>query len=99
MVFAGSHANGCARVGVNTRTSGTTQFVECDADGKVHGRYLDCYADGDTGYTLYEHGSAKEHALLYADGTCEYNGKACRADFAPFVALQAMVLPIKARPH
>ena len=98
-VYAGSNANGCARVGVATWTDGTTAFGECDADGKRHGRYLFCDADGDTGYHLYEHGSVKEGAYLYADGTCYYDGKACSADFAPFVQLQAKVLPIKARPH
>ena len=98
-VFAGSHANGCARVGVNTVTSGITSFVECDADGELDGRYMGCWADGDMWYSLCEHGSIKEQADLYADGTCEYNGMACSADFPPFVELKAKVLPIKARPH
>ena len=80
-------------------TNGNTSFVECDADGKDHGRLLGCIAGGDTRYFLWEHGRRKEYALLRADGTCEYNGKDCSADFAPFVALQAEVLPIKARPH
>jgi len=96
-VFAGSIAYGSACVGVLTWTSGDTAFVECDAEGKEHGRWLVCSAGGDTIYYLYEHGNGKEHALLSADGTCEYNGEACRADYAPFVALQAKVLPIKAR--
>jgi hypothetical protein len=98
-VYAGRIADGYARVGVRTATNGNTWFAECDADGKWHGRYLQCYADGDTWYFLCEHGNRKEYAVLYADGTCAYDGKACRADFAPFVALQAKVLPIKARPH
>jgi hypothetical protein len=97
-VYAGKIAGDSACVGVVTYTDGTTYFVECDADGQVHGRALDCYAGGDTWYSRYEHGSAKEYAVLSADGTCEYNGEACRADYAPFVALQAMVVPIKARP-
>ncbi len=59
---------------------------------------MECYAGGHTVYRLFEHGSEKERADLRNDGTCAYNGKACRADFAPFVALQAMVVPIKARP-
>jgi hypothetical protein len=98
-VYAGKIANHSACVGVHTLTSGRTEFVECDADGKGHGRLLDCTADGDTWYWLYEHGSAKERAVLFADGTCEYNGKPCRADYAPFVALRAQVVPIKARPR
>ena len=60
---------------------------------------MDCNTGEDAGYRLYEHGNVKERAWLYADGTCEYEGEACRADFAPFVALQAKVLPIKARHH
>ena len=97
-VFAGQIAGDFARVGVHTWTSGTTHFVECDADGKEHGRVLGCTAGGDTVYRLCDHGSTKESAWLYADGTCRYNGTVCRADFAPFVALQAQVVPIKARP-
>jgi hypothetical protein len=97
-VFAGQIAGDAACVGVATHTSGSTLFVECDADGKYHGRVLACDADGDTRYRRYEHGREKERAVLYADGTCGYNSKACRADYAPFVALQAMVVPIKARP-
>jgi hypothetical protein len=92
-----------ARVGVRTNTSGDTTFVECDADGDPHGRRLECRAGGDTVYTRYEYGSIKESAVLYANGTCEYyDYEARRADYAPrsapFVALQAMVVPIKARP-
>jgi hypothetical protein len=97
-VFAGQIAGDCACVGVATWTNGSTAFAECDADGKAHGRVLDCFAGGDTRYHRYEHGSLKEVALLYADGTCYYHGKVCRADYAPFAALQAMVVPIKARP-
>ena len=96
-VFAGQIAGGSAGVGVATYTDGSTDFVECDADGLPHGRYLRCTAGGDTVYCRCEHGSRKEWAVLRADGTCEYNWKDCRADYAPFVALQAMVVPIKAR--
>jgi hypothetical protein len=98
-VYVGSVANGCARVGVATATNGRTDFVECGADGKPHGRALACHAGGYTCYDLFEHGSVKERAFLRADGACAYNGTACRANFAPFVALQAKVLQIKARPH
>ncbi len=97
-VYAGEIVRGSACVGVNTRTNGT-DYVECDAGGIPHGRYLECDADGYTWYHLYEHGSEKEWALLAADGGCCYDGEECRADYAPFVALQAKVLPIKARPH
>jgi hypothetical protein len=97
-VYAGSIAYGSACVGVATLTNGTTHFVECDADGKEHGRELACGANGHTRYSLCEHGNDKERAVLRADGACYYNGEACRADFTPFVALQARVLLIKARP-
>jgi hypothetical protein len=97
-VYAGKIAGDCACVGVRTDTNGTTHFVECDADGKYHGRYLACEAGGVTVYGRYEHGSEKERAVLRADGTCKYNWKACRADYAPFVKLKAMVVLIKARP-
>jgi hypothetical protein len=97
-VFAGSHANGSARFGVCTWADGNKFFVECDADGKPHGRNLLCYADGATGYRLFEHGGWKEEAVLAADGNCYYNGEICLADFPPFVKLKAKVLPIKARP-
>jgi hypothetical protein len=97
-VFAGQVAGGSACVGVATGTTGATWFVECDADGQVHGRVLSCTANGDTRYLRCEHGNYKEDADLSADGTCEYNGKACPADYARFAALRAMVVPIKARP-
>jgi hypothetical protein len=98
-VFAGQIAGDYPCVGVETDTSGHTYFVECDADGKEHGRELRCWADGDTVYRRYEHGSEKESAILRADGTCTYDRKDCRADYAPFAALRAMVVPIKARPR
>ena len=99
-VYAGTIVHRCASVGVATYPDGSTRYAECDADGEEHGRALRCTADtGNTWYGRYEHGSQKEYAWLYADGTCAYNGEACRADYAPFVALQAMVVPIKARRH
>jgi hypothetical protein len=99
-VFAGKIASRSPCIGVATWTSGTTEFAECDADGEPHGRGLGCNADGHTMYRLCEHGKTKEYAILDPDGTCEYNGEACRADYPPFVALrlQAKGLAIKARP-
>jgi hypothetical protein len=96
-VYAGQIAGDYVRVGVLTCTDGRTYFVECDADGKEHGRVLYCTADGETWYRRCEHGIAKEYALLTANGTCAYDGKACRADYAPFAALRALIVPIKAR--
>jgi hypothetical protein len=97
-VYAGRIVNGYPCVGVLTWPDGDTCFVECDADGKEHGRELRCNADGETAYRLYEHGNSKEWAYLRADGTCTYKNKVCCADYAPFVALQEKVMPIKARP-
>jgi hypothetical protein len=106
-VFEGQIAGGSACVGVATWDFGRTDFVECDADGKGHGRWMRCDADGGTYYRRWEHGSPKEHAYLRADGKCFYKkggdflpcykGKKCSADYPPFAALKAMVLPIKAR--
>ncbi len=98
-VYAGKVVRGSASVGVLTGTSGDTAFVECDANGEWHGRLLGCTADGHTAYQRWKHGSRYVYAILNADGTCIYNGRFCRADYAPFKALQAKVLPIKARPH
>jgi hypothetical protein len=98
-VYAGEIDDGNASVGVHTRTNGDTYYAECDKRGVFHGRQLVGAADGDTYYLLYDRGSRKEYAVLSAGGTCEYEGKACRADYAPFVKLKAKVLPIKARPH
>ena len=97
-VFVGKIAGGSARIGVHTWTGGTTSFVECDADGQWHGRVLDCYADGDTVYRRYEHGSYKEQAALSADGTCEYNDEACAPDDPRLLALIAQVAPVEVRP-
>jgi hypothetical protein len=98
-VYEGQIAGGYPCVGVVTYTSGATYFVECDADGKEHGRVMGCNADGDTYYRRCEHGREKEEAWLFDGVTCAYNGKACRADYAPFAALRAKGLAIKARPH
>ncbi len=64
-VYEGQIAGDYPCVGVATWTDGTTYFVECDADGKKHGRVLRCFADGHTVYRRYEHGSQKEHAVLF----------------------------------
>jgi hypothetical protein len=101
-VYAGQIADDHPCVGVATLPTcngrGLTVFVEFDADGKEHGRRVDCAAGGATEYRRYEHGSEKEYAVLRADGTCKYKGEACRADYAPFAALQAQGRAIKARP-
>jgi hypothetical protein len=67
-VFAGQIAGDFACVGVATWTDGGTSFVECDADGKEHGRWLDCYADGDTVYRRWEHGSGANERGAAAEG-------------------------------
>jgi hypothetical protein len=96
--FAGSHCDGVARVGVRTWTNGDTCYVECDTEGNLDGRYVRCYADGDTVYRLWKQGDIIEAAGLNADGTCWYNGVECSEVDMPFVELKAKVEPIKARP-
>ncbi len=98
-VYAGKIAYDAACVGVNTATDGTKNFVEFDANGAVHGRELDCNANGDTWYGLYDHGSCYEKAALRADGTCEYNGKACSADFAPSCSCRRRPCRSRRVPH
>jgi hypothetical protein len=96
--YAGQMRNGHAcGLGVLTWSDGSKGYAEHGPDGQCDGRYLVRWADGDTWYSLFERGEEKDSADLSADGTCEYNGESCRADYPPFVALQAKVLPIKAR--
>jgi hypothetical protein len=102
-MFRGRIDNGAARLGKENWGNGTVggeSFVECDANGQFHGRVLVCRDRvGETEYELFEHGSRKEWAKVFGNGTCEYNGESCSADDLRFLQLKAKVLPIKARPH
>ena len=109
--FWGRIYNGAARLGKEfwgNGTSGEESFVECDENGQFHGRVLvynpsENFGLGfETMYFLFEHGSQKEWAKVFQNGTCTsctYNGESCSADDLRFLQLKAKVLPIKARPH
>jgi hypothetical protein len=90
-----SYACGLA---VLTLSDGTKAYAEYGPDGKYDGRYLGCYAHGDTVYYLFERGEEKEYALVWADGRCEYNGEACAPDDPRVLALIAQVAPVVVRP-
>jgi hypothetical protein len=97
--YAGQHRGGYAcGLGVLTYPSGTKIYAEHGPDGKFDGRYFGRYADGDTWYRLYERGEPKGHAVVDADGTCEYNDEACAPDDPRLLALIAQVAPVEVRP-
>ena len=100
VIGGASSSGGCMSYeeGLEGEIAMSTQVTDW-RDEVIYQVLIDRFADGDTGYILCEHGNTKEYAVLHADGTCEYNGMACSADFPPFVELKAKVLPIKARPH
>jgi hypothetical protein len=97
--YAGQCRDGYAcGLGVLTWSNGTKEYAEYGPDGKFDGRNLVRYADGHTGYGLYERGKSKEHTLVYADGTCKYNSVACAPDDPRLLALIAHVAPVEVRP-
>jgi hypothetical protein len=97
--YAGQCKDGYAcGLGVLTWSNGNKDYAEHGPDGKYDGRYLGCYADGDTAYYLYERGKSKERARVWADGRCEYNGEACAPDDPRLLALIAQVAPVEVRP-
>jgi hypothetical protein len=97
--YAGQHRDGHAcGLGVLTNSSGTKIYAEHGPDGKFDGRSLDRWAGGTTGYRLSERGKAKGHALVSANGRCEYNGEACAPDDPRLLALVALVAPVEVRP-
>jgi hypothetical protein len=60
---------------------------------------LDRFANGNTYYDLYERGGKwKDGAVVFADGTCKYRGKACAPDDPRLLALIAQVAPVEVRP-
>jgi hypothetical protein len=78
--------------------SGYTTYAELGPDGQYDGRRLQRDADGHNLYRLSERGKAKESAVVYADGSCEYNGVACTPDDPHLLALVAQVAPVEVRP-
>ena len=99
MTYAGQRRDGYAcGLGVATWSNGTKEYAEHGPDGKHDGRWLDRWAVGDTRYHLFERGERKDHALVFADGTCKYNGEACAPDDPRLLALIAQVAPVEVRP-
>jgi hypothetical protein len=97
--YAGQHRDGHAcGLGVLTWSSGLKVYAEHGPDGKCDGRYLGRTANGDTDYRLFERGKAKDHAVVFADGSCTYNGEVCAPDDPRLLALIAQVAPVEVRP-
>jgi hypothetical protein len=97
--YAGQCKDGYAcGLGVATWSGGVKVYAEHGPDGQYDGRCLGRYADVDTGYRLHERGELKEGAVVFADGTCKYNGEACAPDDPRLLALIAQVGPVEVRP-
>jgi hypothetical protein len=97
--YAGQCKDGYAcGLGVLTWSGGHKFYAEHGPDGQFDGRNLDRFADGDTGYTLYERGGMKASAFVSADGRCKYNGEDCAPDDPRLLALIAQVAPVEVRP-
>ena len=97
--YAGQIRDGYAcGLGVLTTSGWSKEYAEHGPDGEFDGRYLRRYADGHTNYRLFERGESKERAVVFADGSCEYNGEACAPDDPRLLALIAQVAPVEVRP-
>ncbi len=77
---------------------GSREYAEHGPGGQFDGRYFIRHAHGGTGYYLFERGGVKEHAYVFADGDCEYNGVGCTPDDPRLLALIAQVAPVEVRP-
>jgi hypothetical protein len=105
LTYAGQCKDGHAcGLGVLTYSGGYKEYAEHGPDGQYDGRYL-CrnahlyrFAVGDTYYRLFERGERKEHAYVFADGRCLYNGEVCAPDDPRLLALIALVAPVEVRP-
>jgi hypothetical protein len=78
--------------------TGAKVYAENGPDGRLDGRYLERWADGDTEYFRFERGKRKEYAVVYTNGRCEYNGEACAPDDPRLLALIAQIAPVEVRP-
>jgi hypothetical protein len=97
--YAGQHRDGhSCGLGMATWSNGSKTYAEHGPGGQFDGRCLARWADGGTRYNLYERGKSKEHAYVFADGTCSYNGEVCRPDDPRLLALIALVAPVEVRP-
>jgi hypothetical protein len=97
--YAGQRRDGHAcGLGVVTWSDGSKLYAEHGPDGQYDGRCLGRYANGATGYILFERGKRKDYARVRANGRCEYNGEACAPDDPRVLALIAQVAPVEVRP-
>jgi hypothetical protein len=97
ITYAGQHRGGFA-CGLGVATWSQSQiYGEHDPDGNYHGRYVDHWNDGGTGYWLYERGEPKDSALVFADGRCLYDREDCAPDDPRLLALIAQVAPVEVR--
>jgi hypothetical protein len=97
--YAGQCKDGYAcGLGVVTWSGGDKAYAEHGPDGQYDGRCLDRVADGDTGYGLFERGKLNDSAVVFADGTCQYNYEDCSQDDPCLLALIAQVAPVEVRP-
>ncbi len=97
--YAGQHRDGHAcGLGVLTYSSGAKDYAEHGPDGRCDGRCLCRWANGTTGYCMFERGKRKEYARLFSDGSCDYNGVDCAPDDPRLLALIALVAPVEVRP-
>jgi hypothetical protein len=97
--YAGQCKDGHAcGLGVTTWSNGSKSYADYGPDGRCDGRRLDRSAHGDTYYRLFERGKQKDHAIVYAEGSCTYNREACVPDDPRLLALIAQVAPVEVRP-
>jgi hypothetical protein len=97
--YAGQNKDGHAcGLSVVTWGDGRKFYEERGPDGNRDGRGFIRMGHGDTYYSLYERGEAKEWADVYADGRCRYKGEACAPDDPRLLALIAQVAPVEVRP-
>jgi hypothetical protein len=97
--YAGQIRDGHAcGLGVLTNDNGTKVYAEHGPGGQCDGRCLGRDADGAIDYILYERGERKEHAYVFSDGRCEYNGEDCAPDDPRLLVLMAQVAPVEVRP-
>jgi hypothetical protein len=97
--YAGQCKDGYAcGLGVLTWPNGYKVYAEHGPDGKFDGWNLDRWANGTTGYRLFERGEPKASSLVFADGRCKYKFEACAPDDPRLLALIAQVAPVEVRP-
>ncbi len=99
LTYAGQIMDGHAcGLAVATYSNGDKVYAEHGPDGEFDGRNLDRWADGTTGYYLFERGKEKESTYVYANGRCMYDYEACAPDDPRLLALIAQVAPVEVRP-